>query len=95
VASAEDGGQYLTCRAENHELPASVMEDTLKLDVQCKYLLGYSNKTANYIQQFNPTLLSLFRNKNFKKKKSTMFLILCLFFHLHETSNPNPYSKKK
>ncbi|XP_046444529.1 synaptogenesis protein syg-2-like isoform X3 [Daphnia pulex] len=34
VASAEDGGQYLTCRAENHELPASVMEDTLKLDVQ-------------------------------------------------------------
>ncbi|KZS10656.1 putative Nephrin [Daphnia magna] len=36
VAIAEDGGQYLTCRAENHELPASVMEDTLKLDVQCK-----------------------------------------------------------
>ncbi|XP_045033828.1 hemicentin-1 isoform X1 [Daphnia magna] len=34
VAIAEDGGQYLTCRAENHELPASVMEDTLKLDVQ-------------------------------------------------------------
>ena len=32
----EDGGQYLTCRAENQELPTSVMEDTLKLDVQCK-----------------------------------------------------------
>ena len=31
-------------------------------------------------------------------KKSTMFLIpsfFFFFFHLHETSNPNPYSKKK
>jgi hypothetical protein len=82
VASAEDGGQYLTCRAENHELPASVMEDTLKLDVQCKYLLGYFKKPqqTTYIQQFNPTLLSLFKNKSFKMKKSTMFLIPSLFF---------------
>lgn len=37
VPGPDDGGQYLTCRAENHELPASVMEDTFKLDVQCNY----------------------------------------------------------
>lgn len=37
VPGIEDGGQYLTCRAENPELPASIMEDTLKLDVQCEF----------------------------------------------------------
>lgn len=35
VASIEDGGQYLTCRAENQQLPTSMMEDAWKLDVQC------------------------------------------------------------
>jgi len=36
VAAIEDGGQYLTCRAENTELPSSSMEDSWKLDVHCK-----------------------------------------------------------
>ena len=37
VAAIEDGGQYLTCRAENTELPSSSMEDSWKLDVHCMY----------------------------------------------------------
>lgn len=36
LVSAEDGGQYLTCRAENLQLVTSVLEDTWKLNVQCK-----------------------------------------------------------
>lgn len=48
VPGIEDGGQYLTCRAENPELPASIMEDTLKLDVQCEFVLfNFSYIQAN------------------------------------------------
>ena len=42
LVSAEDGGQYLTCRAENLQLVTSVLEDTWKLNVQCKDSLSLS-----------------------------------------------------
>jgi len=47
MADLDDGGQYLICRAENHELPASIIEDTLRLDVQCKFISGYLSWKTN------------------------------------------------
>ena len=37
IPSVKDGGQFLTCQAENPEVPTSVIEDNWKLDVHCKF----------------------------------------------------------
>lgn len=36
VTQPEDNGKLLTCRAENEEIPGSVVEDTIILTVYCK-----------------------------------------------------------
>ena len=36
VPSVRDAGKYMSCRAENPELPDSSMEDGWKLEIHCK-----------------------------------------------------------
>ena len=37
VPSVRDAGKYMSCRAENPELPDSSIEDGWKLEIHCKY----------------------------------------------------------
>ena len=50
VATIEDGGQYLTCRGENTELPSSSIEDTWLLDVHCKSNFGDTNSDKSGVK---------------------------------------------
>lgn len=38
IPSAQDNGDFITCRAENIRMPDSIIEDKLHLDVYCKFI---------------------------------------------------------
>lgn len=41
IASKEDTGKYLSCRAENPVVNADGLEDGWRLEIQCKYFYTF------------------------------------------------------